>query len=160
MKTQLTRMFALFGLLLAAVVAAAPASAQGGRTIVVNIPFEFVVGNERMPAGDYTVRRIVRDSEKTLLIRSTDGSAAATIHTNAVETKTPAAQAKLTFVQYGEQYFLAQVWTPGSTSGREVTKSRIQRSLERELEARVRGGDELAATQAEKNIVTITASVR
>ncbi len=81
MKKQLTRAFAVFGLVLMSA-AFTSASAQTARTIFVHVPFEFVVGEKRLPAGDYTVRRILRDSEKTLLIRSADGRATATVHTS------------------------------------------------------------------------------
>ena len=160
MKKQLTRASAVFGLVLMAA-AFTTASAQTARVIHVNVPFEFVVGEKRLPAGDYTVRPILRDSEKTLLVRSADGRATATVHTNAVVARSASSKAKLTFAQYGEQYFLAQVWTPGSDTGRALVKSRIQRSLERELaEGASRKGGDAATARAEERTVTIVGGVR
>ncbi len=159
MQKQITRALALFGLLFLSA-AFTSTSAQGARLIVVHIPFEFVVGNERLPAGDYTVRRIVRDSEKALLIRGTDGSAAAIVHTNAVETKAASPRAKLTFTQYDEQYFLSQVWTPGSRIVRELTKSRLQRSLESEPGGSDVATDRRGEARAVGKTVTIIAGAR
>ena len=160
MKKQLTRAFAVFGLVLMAA-AFTSASAQTARTIFVHVPFEFVVGEKRLPAGDYTVRPILRDSEKTLLIRSADGRAAATIHTSDAGKRAAASQSKLVFAQYGEQYFLARVWTPGADTARALAKSRIQRSLEREwADGARRTGDHAAKVRPEERTVTIVGSAR
>ena len=129
--------------------------------IFVHVPFEFVVGEKRLPAGDYTVRRILLDSDKTLLIRSADGRATATVHTSDAGKRAAAAQANLVFAQYGEQYFLAQVWTPGADTARAFAKSRIQRSLEREwADGARRPGDHAAKARPEERIVTIVGGVR
>ena len=160
MKKQLTRAFAVFGLVLMSA-AFTGASAQTTRTIFVHVPFEFVVGEKRLPAGDYTVRRVLLDSEKTLLIRSADGRATATVHTSDAGKRAAAAQAKLIFAQYGEQYFLAQVWTPGADTARALTTSRVQRSLEREwADGVTRTGDHAAKVRPEERTVTIVGSVR
>lgn len=159
MKKQLTRAFTLFSLLVMSAVFT-PLSAQTSRMIVVHVPFEFVAGNKRLPAGDYTVRRIVRDSEKTLMIRGADGSATVTVMTSAVEAGKEVDKAKLDFTRYGEQYFLAQVWTPGSATGRALVKSRLQKSLERELSERRKAGVEAAQQSVEGSTVTIIGGVR
>lgn len=163
MKKQLTRAFTLFSLLVMSAVFT-PLSAQTSRMIVAHIPFEFVVGNERMPAGDYIIRHVVRDSEKTLMIRRADGSATVTVTTNAVEARKEIDKPKLNFMRHGEEYFLAQVWTPGKSTGRELVKSRLQKSLERELSARRKADGTTARQQqqqgAEGSTVTIIGSVR
>ena len=41
---------------------------------------------------------------------------------------------KLVFNRYGDQYFLSKIWPPSSDTGRELTKS----SLEREVAAQSR----------------------
>lgn len=152
MKKQIKRAFAIVSLLVIAAVCTV-ASAQVSRTVVVNVPFDFVVGNERLPAGEYTVRPVSRNSEKTLLVRSLDGSAAATVITNAVESGAATDKAKLNFTRYEDQYFLAQIWTPGSRAGREVPKSRLQKNLEHELAERGKAG-------AEGTTVTVVVGVR
>lgn len=167
MKKQLTRTFALLtqafalSILFAASAAFNSASAQTARTIFVRVPFEFVVGEERLPAGDYTVRRILSYSEKVLLIRSSDGRAATTIHTNAAGPRASSSGAKLVFTRHGEQYFLTLVSSPGGQTTRALPKSRIQRSLERELsDGATRTGDDDAKARAEGSTVTIIGGLR
>ncbi len=38
-------------------------------------------------------------------------------------------QTRLVFHKHGEQYFLSQIWTPGGSTGRELTMSRAEREL-------------------------------
>jgi hypothetical protein len=70
MKKQL--LMGLTTLSLFVTLAAVSASAQSDMSLKVNIPFEFSVGNEVLPAGEYTVRNMV---QATLVIRSVDRSA-------------------------------------------------------------------------------------
>ena len=128
MKKQISR--ALLGLA-AALALAVAAHAQVMHTVLIRVPFDFVAGERRMPAGRYTVRRIRADAETALLIRSEDGRSAAVVLTNAGEAN-PRASA-LVFRQRGERYFLAEVSVPGTASVRELPKSGAERRLEREL---------------------------
>ena len=160
MKKQLTRAFAVFGLMLMSA-AFTGASAQTVRTIFIHVPFEFVVGEKRLPAGDYVVRRLAHDSEKALLVRSADGKVSASVLTNTVGTRADASKAQLVFTRYGEQYFLARVWAPGANTARALPKSRIQRSLEREwADGARRTGDHVAEARPEERTVTIVGGVR
>lgn len=163
MKKQLPRTFAMLtkafalSLLVAASAAYTGASAQTARAISVSVPFEFFVSEERLPAGDYTVRRLLRDSEKTLLVRSADGSTAVSVHTNAAGSRTSHANAELVFTRHGEQYFLTRVTSPGGRTARALAKSRVQRSLERELAERAaRAGGDTAAAEAGAQGETVT----
>lgn len=148
-QTTFAKALAL-ALLLAASAVYTSASAQTARAINVSVPFEFVVGEERLPAGEYTVRRVLRDSERTLLVRSADGSASVTVHTNAAAARTGSGAAELVFTRHGDQHFLARLSTPGAATARAFPKSRVQRSLERELadKARRAGPDTAAAAEA------------
>ncbi|MBV9923496.1 MAG: hypothetical protein JOZ96_00540 [Acidobacteria bacterium] len=140
MKKQLSR--ALLGLA-AALMLTASAGAQVLRGVVVRVPFDFVVGERRMPAGLYTVRRVRSDAETTLVIRGEGGRTAAVVLTN-----TGAPQplgAGLVFRQHGDSYFLAEVSMPGAASVRELPKSNAERRLERELAGR-NGGDSKTVT--------------
>jgi hypothetical protein len=80
MKKQI--MNALLGLAVVTTLAVS-AYAQSGRRMTVHIPFDFVVSGKQMPAGDYSVRRVSKDSEGALLIQSEDGRRVATVFTNA-----------------------------------------------------------------------------
>ena len=55
-KLMKTALLSVLTAVLGAVFAAAPAHAQTGSRVLVNIPFDFSVGNTALKAGSYTVR--------------------------------------------------------------------------------------------------------
>ena len=91
--------------------------------VTANIPFEFVVGTQTMPAGEYTVSSgsVPGSQGNDVLfalarrIQTEDGSYPQTT--------------KLMFQRYGSQCFLSQVWTSDSPVGRELPESRTEREL-------------------------------
>jgi hypothetical protein len=98
-----------------------------------NIPFNFAVGNKTLPAGTYDVRTISSGDSKTLLLRSRDSNASIIVNSNAAETLEPANNTKLVFNQYGNRYFLSQIWLSGSTLGRQLPKSSREKETARDL---------------------------
>jgi hypothetical protein len=128
MKKQIMR--ALLGIAILAATAAT-ASAQAGRRLSVHVPFDFVVNGKQLPAGDYTVRRITKESDTAFVIQSADGRDAAAVITNSSGEEP--ARAELTFRQHGEDYFLASVSIPGTASVREVPRSKSEDRRAREL---------------------------
>ena len=137
MKKQIMR--TLLGFALMTVLSAA-AYAQSGRRMTVHVPFDFVVAGKQMPAGDYSVRRVTKDSENALLIQSEDGRSAAMVFTNASGRE--ANRAELSFRQHGDSYFLAEVSIPGTAGVREVPRSKSEEKRVRELieQAKTDGG--------------------
>lgn len=158
MKKQIIRTFALFSLLLT-LGAFQTVSAQTSG-LVVNIPFEFAAGDARLPAGGYTVTRVSKDSEKTLLIRSLDGRVKAAVMTHSINTAAEIGVAKLAFTRYGEDYFLAEIWTPGAASGRAVSKSKSEKALRRGLRQRIAAGAGQGQEEAEGKTVYVNGSAR
>jgi hypothetical protein len=140
MKKQISR--TLLGLV-AALMLTAGSNAQVLRAVVIRVPFDFVAGEKRLPAGRYTVQRISSDAETALLIRSEDGRSSAVILTNTGEPQPRTAE--LVFRRRGERYFLAEVSMPGAASVRELRKSAAERRLEREL-AEQKGGESKTVT--------------
>ncbi len=104
--------------------AVAPASGAGRHSLKIqaDIPFDFMVGDTKLPAGTYTVSTSAPD---VLQIRSLDGHESVVVFTRDVEDKslTPPDETKLVFNRYGDLYCLAQVWTVGKIEGRECLKS-------------------------------------
>lgn len=149
MKKQI--MSALVGFALTLVMAAS-AFAQTGRRVRVHVPFDFVVAGKQMPAGDYSVRRISKDSENTLLIQSADGRRTAVVLTNS--TRRDASRAELSFRQFGESYFLAAVSIPGTADVREVPPTKSEEKRVRELIEQAKAGG------AADKTVTIVGSVQ
>ena len=117
---------------LAFVSAVVSANGQSGRVLVADIPFDFAVGDKALPSGAYTVKAITAGNE-ALMIRNKDSQSAAMRLTNQINAPKLPAQAKLVFHRYGERYFLSEVWTGEDNTGRQLTKSRQERAIEREL---------------------------
>jgi len=132
MTKQLVKMLATVSFLIGLVViTTASANAQSRATpIKVNIPFDFIVADKTCPAGEYTVRRFQQYTSDIILeISSRDGRTRLLRLTNSAQTITPKKQVTLLFHRYGDQHFLYQVWQAGSTSGRELIRSRGEQQI-------------------------------
>jgi hypothetical protein len=125
MKRQVLKIFSM--LILAVALAAVAAHANPASGLKANIPFDFSVGGNTLPAGVYTVTPMSTSS--VLLIRREDCRAGAMVRTDGMYAEQIQDQTKLVFHRYGNQYFLAQVWTAGESNGREFPKSRAEREL-------------------------------
>ncbi len=105
--------------------AVVPASGAGTGSlkIQVDIPFDFMVEDKTFPGGTYTFTQPTI-TRRLLLIRSLDGHESVLVITQSVqENLTRSDETKLVFTRYGDQYFLAQVWTVGEVSGLKLRKS-------------------------------------
>ncbi|HEX2715327.1 MAG TPA: hypothetical protein VHM88_24370 [Candidatus Acidoferrales bacterium] len=122
------RTFAIVTLLALFIIAAAGLG-HAQQSVMVNIPFEFVVGDRTLPAGDYDIQRPATGRPEVLLIHRTDGSASAIVLTMPVEANDWQPESKLLFNRYGDRYFLSQIWTAGERFGRELYKSRAEKEL-------------------------------
>ena len=103
-------------------------AAQAQTNVKADIPFDFVVGNQSMPAGEYTVAAQAFGSP-AVLIREANGKAAVVSITNACVSSNPSDKTKLVFHRLAGQYFLSQIWTEGNSSGRELRRSSVEMHL-------------------------------
>ena len=87
--------------------------AQEPLKLKLNIPFSFHVGKSAMPAGMYTLQN-GKTAKGILTVRADSGAGTINIGTIPDYPSNPPAAGKLVFHKYGEEYFLYQVWTPGS----------------------------------------------
>jgi len=111
----------------------ASAKAQAGSGVKANIPFDFTVAGKRFAAGHYSITRASQtNGDLVLQVRSLDEQSSVFPITSRVETLTARDKSVLIFHRYGDEYFLAQVWAAGSTTGRAFTKSRRERQLQQE----------------------------
>ena len=163
MRKQALIIFVVLGLFTMLAVGTTTLCAQAARSIVVDVPFEFVVGRKTFPAGAYTFRRAARDSEKAWLVQRADAHEVAEVFfTGAVELSRAQSQtqtetrARLDFHRYDDQYFLSQIWTPGRNTGRQLPKTARERSVERELESRASRTD-VARLVSTRQTVSIAA---
>lgn len=120
---RLRSAFLALGLLLAV------SAAQAQETAVkADIPFNFVVGNQTLPAGEYTVLNQGAVGQ-AVLIRSYAGKTALFASTQPCSSSGPSAKTKLVFHTSAGRYFLYQIWTEGNSSGRQIPKSRAEVEL-------------------------------
>jgi hypothetical protein len=136
---------------------ASNAQSRGGK-LTADISFDFVVGNKTLAAGEYVVGKATTNSTDAVLVRSSDGSGHNAIRmTNAISANAPKKRTTLTFLRYGNTYYLSQVWIAGSAEGRELHKSKAERMAERELAKNSSEGS--TAQNAKPEVVTIIADV-
>lgn len=134
MKTQFFRFLVLtFAFLIFSVAAFAQSNPMS-----VEIPFNFHVGNEKLAAGKYNIRRI---SANSFLLRSEDGEGKVLVQTPlTLEVEKSAASEKLVFNRYGNKYFLRQIFANRANVGRSLYESKTEkmtrRGLDTEMEAK------------------------
>ena len=106
----------LLGLILA--LSAVPGHAQDGAKVKATIPFNFVVGNRELKAGDYVIESLLANN--ALQFRSEDGDVQQIAFTVPIKTNRTGNHERLLFHHDGDQYFLSQVWLSGDENGREL----------------------------------------
>ncbi len=116
---------AVCGLGLLLVVSAAQAQETG---VKADIPFDFVVGNQRLPAGEYTVVN-QGPVNQAILIRSDEGKTAIFALTQPCSSFNPSAKTRLVFHTMAGRYFLYQIWVQGNDAGRQLPKSKAEVEL-------------------------------
>jgi len=158
MKKQFVNVLKRVSLLCAILLATVIASAQGqtlGYRIKANIPFDFTIGNKKLPSGKYSLGRARQFSDDALIsVEDEDGRSKLIGTSMPVLTGDVTREPMLVFHRYGDQYFLYQVWPAGATTGRQFPKSRS----EREVEENVVANPSVGNMTAKLVTVTITGS--
>jgi hypothetical protein len=158
MRQQILKGITMFMLVVAvAFMTAVPsANGQSSSTITATVPFEFKVGDKALPAGVYTVRTMSVTGE-ALAISNRESNRSAIRLTNAVHAPKASSKGKLVFHRYGQNYFLSEVWCGGDSTGRQLLKSKQERTMESQLAA-ISSKSELAGNNYET--IEIVAMVR
>ena len=148
MKRQAYTLIAMI-VLVGTIAVAAKAQTSGRAQLIVNIPFEFSVDNQTMPAGEYRVRSVNTDSLPVQVkIESEDGKTSALLQMMAV--KGEAQEARLIFHRYGNRYFFAEAWVDGDAEGLQARKTRSERAIQRELAELKKAGESVAIAAARR----------
>src|SRR6266481_1637449 len=113
--------------------AAVSANAQLSNPIRAKIPFDFNVGENKLPAGEYTFSRLSGDYSKVISVSSADARAHVFQSTFEASIHTPKNESTLVFHKYGDHYFLEQIWSGGEQEGTQLPESRDERSTRRQL---------------------------
>jgi hypothetical protein len=107
------------------------AQAQTMNQFTADIPFDFHVGGERFPAGEYTIR-CLNPSSKVLQLRKTDGETSVMLHTNSIVGRMNQ-KSRLVFSRYGNQYYFSQAWLGSESLGMQAVKSRQEKATAKEM---------------------------
>ena len=105
------------------------ASAQLEGRIKATIPFDFIVGDKVMPAGDYTIERVQPSDGELILIRSDDNANHVIVDANGAYTANAPKDTELLFDRIGDKSFLRDLFLSGENTGCEILKSREERNL-------------------------------
>jgi hypothetical protein len=129
MKLKALTTIILYGLLLLPL-----AHAQLNVRIKGNIPFNFRIGDTRLPAGTYVVSQ-TEMKPSVLAMQNLDSWNKTPVmfgSSRAQAKSTP--ETKLVFHRYADTYFLSQVWQgEGSENGLQLMKSKAERVIEHQM---------------------------
>ena len=112
------------------VVLSGMAAAQliGSSKIVAQVPFEFMVANKIVPAGECEVQAITMDG-KTLVIRNAEAKVGLFSPSSQWESKQGASHYALVFKHYGDRYFLSGIRLQGSKITYRLPESKLEAEL-------------------------------
>ncbi|HEX8175407.1 MAG TPA: hypothetical protein VF543_09830 [Pyrinomonadaceae bacterium] len=128
MKSVILKSFVV--VMLAVSLVSLTAQAQSANQLKASIPFSFIIGNQTLPAGEYTVKYVNQSSGKSaLLFKSVDGRTSRIVNMNTAQANRAEMKASLVFNQYGESYFLSEVWTGSDQYGLSLPKSSAERRM-------------------------------
>lgn len=102
----------------ALLVVGSPAAARAEESVVATVPFAFIVGGARMPAGDYVIRESTDDPD-LLSIESKDGLHTAFILSIPSASNRQSETSELVFKKFAGEHFLSRV-EPSDGDWREI----------------------------------------
>jgi len=120
-----TRMFALA---LTTLPLLAAAQLTSNERFTAKVPFEFVLGNKVVPAGDWTVQS-ANMSSSVLQIRNTEAGLNMFAMPSAAASKKVSKDYTLVFHKYGNNYFLAEVTIAGMRNGYRLRETKAEAEL-------------------------------
>ncbi|MFY9553080.1 MAG: hypothetical protein WAV20_10485 [Blastocatellia bacterium] len=121
----------------------ASAQAQSDRLIAAKVPFNFVIKDKALPAGEYLFALAQLGGADAVKIQSADGRITAFVPIRSANAKASQAEPKLIFNRYGDQYFLSQIYGLEESATQRLAKPRAE--------------DRLATSTTERSKVSIAA---
>jgi hypothetical protein len=111
----------------AAILAVPLIYAQLDPALEAEIPFSFEAGQSVLPPGEY---RVAAGPVQGLIeLACQDSKARIYVSTHAVRSFETVGKGQLVFQRYGNRYFLRQIWTVGTDTGRELMISKAEKEL-------------------------------
>jgi hypothetical protein len=115
--------FGVFAVLLLVVGAVSVNAQSGNRVPIFSVPFDFAIGNEILPKGEY----MVSNTQGLVRLRSQYGTGFAVTSPTARRGGKDANE--LVFHQINNQYFLASIWMGNDHEGLVLSASKHEREL-------------------------------
>jgi lipid-binding SYLF domain-containing protein len=114
----------------ALVVLSGMAAAQliGSTRVVAQVPFEFMIANKIVPAGECEVQAITMDGQ-TLVIRNSEAKVGLFSRSSQAEGKQNASNYAMVFKHYGDRYFLSGIKLQGSKIIYRLPESKVEAEL-------------------------------
>jgi hypothetical protein len=150
MKLQEKRKYHLLSLFIALVFTTTmypfKAKAQIIGSLEADIPFQFHVGNAKLPPGKYVIRVVQNSDLGVMEISSADGSTSALFEVRDAQAKSAPGKNELIFNKYGQRYFLENLFDESNPSGSAVVKSGYEKRI---AEAAAEGQEHVPARHRE-----------
>jgi hypothetical protein len=117
----------IFAVMLIALSGLAAAQSASPR-IVAQVPFDFMVSNKTIPAGEIVLKS--DNPEKSLwLVRNTDAKAGLFSLASVTDQTMDATNTLLTFHRYGNQYFLSEIRVEGSNVSYQLPETKAETEI-------------------------------
>jgi hypothetical protein len=119
----------VIALFFALTICPAKTNAQVIGDLEANIPFQFYVGNEKLPGGDYRIHVLDNSDLSVMEISRIDGTGSTVFQVQAAENSNEPAQNELIFNKYGNRYFLAKLFDEGNPVGSQVPATSYEKKI-------------------------------
>ena len=106
----------------------AAAQLNSSARVVAQVPFEFMVANKIVPAGECEVQAITMDGQ-TLVIRNAEAKVGLFSRSSQAEGKQSASNYAMVFKHYGDRYFLSGIRLQGSKITYRLPESKVEAEL-------------------------------
>jgi hypothetical protein len=106
----------------------ASAQLKNSDKIVSNVPFQFIVANKPVPAGQWTVQVATAD-DRTVMIRNGDTKQNVFANISETEASQAATAPALVFHKYGDRYFLWGMKIEGTRTMYRLPESKAEMEL-------------------------------
>ena len=128
MKERIVRLASIGAVLLGTIALNAQQSTTTTEPFLrANIPFAFFAGGVQLPAGEY--RLYHPGNPYVVVIEKKDCTARAMTYVRPSAVNASQNSTKLLFNKYGDQYFLAEIWTEKGQEVHQCFKCRMEQSL-------------------------------
>jgi hypothetical protein len=118
-------------------------NAQSRQVIKAQVPFEFIVNGNILPAGECVIEA---QGDGLIHLQVISGSRRVFVVPSATESLNAAAESKMVFHRYGDRYFLSTIRREGNNRGYELPSGKAEK--------------ELRAQKATEDDVTLVATVK